>query len=758
MSNEVFIPLEVGDFSGGMTDNVFSGVLNRYKSAENLDITDDNKLKSRPGSEPFDNDYPRAPSNVHIRTIPKLNNELLFQSGRKLFYKDDTGFHEIIGPASFPNPVYSNGDGSSFASWTEWNNHLITVSNYPSKPMRVFKDGSNYKVHNLGLPAYTGTPTIGGTANTGGSNAHAYACHYEATYSINGVSFLERGPVKFFAESDQYRPIGGANTVTITPSAELLTNSTDNYDKANIKIVFYRNTNAGLVWYRVGEMSNDQTTFTDNVADGDLALNSILYTDGGVLDHEPPPAAKYLHQTNDILYLGAIEEGGVVKPNKLRMSNRFMLWSCPGSFEEEFEDEIAGISSVGIYPIIFCKNSVYRLDGFYDQQGRGTVKKKRISDNIGCVSARSIIRSEDGNGIYFAGNNGFYYCDGTQVWRISDEINQTYLNLVNNGKLENISGAYDGVNKKLYWAVTSVQGSNDNDTIFVGHLRKATSRHVPFTHYTGGIEPLNFVPVALECLNDVLYRTDALGYVYHHKADITFDKLVDTSIGPISWKRVPIIYNLETICINFGTSSVRKWVPYMTLNANNVSDLHMDIYSSNDNIGEAQQKKLKTVQYEGRFSWGDVNLEWGQEVVLNAYPVITAKRRFPKGGIRCSYRQLRFTNGKRFITDSIQAAITATINNTTKEVTPTNYPTFAWPTGWYGVELAFDHDGYVEKFLGETLNAEFITVKDDLSTLPSGPKEWRLYAFPTDEVFNLINYTIWYTNAGPTQDAFRGAM
>lgn len=754
MSDEAFVPLEISDFSGGMTDNIFSGVVNRYEKAENLEITDDNKPITRPGSDVVDLAFPRVPSAAHVRTLPILNGELLYQSGRKLYYKDVTGFHEIIGPASFPNPVYSNGNASSYASFAEWNNHLITVSNFPSRPMRVFKDGSNYKVHNLGLPKYNGTPTMGGIAHTGGTNVHAYACHYESTYSINGVTFLERGPVTFFGESDQYSPIGGAQIVTIAPSAELVTNSTDNYDKDNIKIVFYRNTNAGRVWYRVGDMPTNQTTFTDNKSDGELVLGSPLYIDGGVKDHDQPPEAKYIHQTNDILYLGAVVENGILRANKLRMSNRFMLWSCPASFEEEFEEEITGISSIGIYPIVFCKNSVYRLDGFYDEQGRGTVKKKRISDSIGCVSARSIIRTEDGAGIFFAANNGFYFCNGSEVWRVSDELNKTYLTLVKAGRLENIVGSYNGVEKKIYWAVTTVQGAADNDSIFVGHLAKATPRHLPMTVWNGGLVKENFKPVCLATINDVLYRADNLGYVFYHDREITFDKLTDPLVAPNLWKRVPIIYNLQGICLDFGTSSVRKWVPFMTLNANNVADLHLSIFSSNDNVGEGFEKQLKDVQYKGRFEWGNPSLGWGEDVILNVFPVITAKRRFPKGGIRCNYRQIRFTNGKRMITES-EINGTAMVDNALKKVTPTTYPTYAWPTNLYSVELSFGHDDFKEHYTVIDIAPDEIEVENPLTTLPSGEQEWRLYAYPTDEIFNLISYTIWYANSGPTQEAFR---
>lgn len=744
-------PLEVSDFSGGLTDNLFSGNPSQFAQGDNLDIMDDGKVKTRFGSVLTDLEYPRIPGDKVCRAILDFNGELLYQAERALYRKTAGGYVEIKGPsAAFNNPAYTNAGPSSYATGAYWNQHLITVSNFPSKPMKVYKDGANIVVSNLGLPAYNGTPVMGGAGNTGGTKVHAYACHYEATYVSNGVTYTERGPVKFFAESSVYKTIDGVNVVTITPNAEFVGNATDCYDKANIKIVFYRNTDKGVTWYKVGEMLNTAATFTDNVTDENLVLNEVLYTDGGVLDHEAPPEARYCHQTNDILFLGAIKENGVVKENKLQMSNRFMLWSCPGAFQEEFEDAITGISSVGTYPIIFCKNSIYRLDGFYDQKGLGVVRKKRISDTIGCVSARSIIQTVDG--VYFAGNNGFYYTDGSSTWRVSEEINQTYLKLVTAGKLENIYGVLDGINQRIFWAATDTLGDEENTVIFVGHLKKQKGRHLPFTRWTGGVDVDGFTPVALALNNDVLIRSNKLGYVFEHRKDITCDVKVDALVPVLDWRKIPIMHGLQSICFNFGSETLRKWVPFMTLIANNASDLHLDVFSSNDNVGEAYEKPLKSITHESRFGWGDTNLLWGDPVTLNVYPVITAKRAFSKGAIRCFYRQVRFALGNKKVEESGEDNL-AMVGGLNVDLVD---PLKTWPLEYFNLHISFDHDDYEERYQVTNATATTLTVTDPKSTMPIGPRKWKLYAYPINEVLNIVSYSVLFGHLTPTQNAFKG--
>ncbi len=751
MSNPVELrPFEVVDFSGGMTDNPFSSDYTKYQKANNLFIKENLKLQTRSGSGIKYPDVPHLPDNVIGRTILSLNGDLLYQNGRNLFFKNTSSFDPVLGVGDFANPVYSNGNEPSYASWTEWNNHLFTVNSEGSKPVRVYKDAANWKVHKLGLPKYVGTPVFGGPANSGGDKAHSYAFHLETEYEVNGVSFMERGAVVFFNEHYVYGEIYSGNVVTINPSFDFVGNSTDLYDKTKIKLAIYRNTNAGNVWYRVGALNAGHLTpFTDDVPDADLILNDILYIDGGVLQHDQPPECKIVHQVNDIAYYGVVKEGAFYRKNKMRFSNRFMPWSCPSSFEEEFDDDIIGIGSVGSYPVVLCKNSIYRVEGFYDQTGAGTVRKKRISDKTGCISARSIVITEDG--LFFAGSNGFYFTDGNSVNRISNDLNETYKKFIKSGKSENICGTIDLINHHIYFAVTSIEGYQENNEIFVGHIRLAKGTQIPFTYFDGGLDQVGFTPVSLAFDGSNLIRSTRFGYIFEHSKDLNYDLLVDYLLPVDDWIRIPIIYSLQTLAINFGTDSIRKWAPYLTLVADNLTDLHLDIFSSNDNVGESYEKSLKTISQKSRFLWGDPTLLWGDPVNLNIYPVITAKRYFPKGGVRCFYRQLRFTNGNKMqlaATDETKCSISG---NQITFVDPLN----EWPLDLFNLEISFEHDDYKERFKVISNDGITLEVQNDLLTLPQGEFAWKLYAYDIGNVLSLISYQIFYGVISPTHQAFR---
>lgn len=752
-------PLEIRDFSGGMTDNVIGQAdLTKFHKGENLDITDDNKVKTRPGCV-FDS---ALPVNAPIRTLIPFSGEILRQSGRNLYRASGAA---IVGPSS-GNEAITHGDLTIHCSHAEWNNHLYVTSVYPGRPMKVFKDGADIKVLNLGLPKYSGTPVLSGAGSSGGDKSHAYACHYESTYTANGVTHTERSAVHFFGESTVYKAIGVSNPVNIAFSASLPVNSIDNYD-ATTKIVFYRNTNAGNTWYRIGHVLHLATSFVDTTPDSNLVLGEVLYTDGGTLDHDMPPDCRYLHQVNDLMVFGAVVENGVVKENKARLSNRFMPWSAPGSFEEEFEDDIIAVSSVGSYPIILCKRSIYRLEGWYDQKGQGTVRKKKIADTVGCLSDRSVIKTL--NGIFFAGTNGFYYCDGFSVVSISEDINTTYNEIIKANKVSNIVGTFDGLRRRVLWAVTTGDGYNENNEIFIGHLNKAKMPHVPFTTWTGTFAGDHFQPISILSKDGDLYRSDDQGFVVVHKPGLRAD--VAPVWGEIegNWETRPIIYNFQTIAYDFGSATQRKWVYQLIINANNEGNLHTRILSRNDNAFDGEERELKALEYIGGFEWGNPFLEWGADVEIDAYDIITAKRRFPKGGLRCSYKQLRFTNGPSVLDDFVVSG-KATLNDSAKTL-KVNDPVFLWSPQVVGQEIGLDNsdtdlpgDDYVEfdRYKVSALNplTQEITIDTENKLLPSGPlngnRRWRLYGLPADEVFSLISFSILYSLTTPTQDVFRG--
>ncbi len=72
-------PLELSDFSGGMTDNFLKGGPTRYEKAENFYLTVDHKLRQRNGQIIFSSEQDRLVSEARVGGLfTAINEEILF--------------------------------------------------------------------------------------------------------------------------------------------------------------------------------------------------------------------------------------------------------------------------------------------------------------------------------------------------------------------------------------------------------------------------------------------------------------------------------------------------------------------------------------------------------------------------------------------------------------------------------------------------------------------------------------------------------
>lgn len=148
--------LEVKDFSGGITDYFIQGDTKRAEIIDNLYITPDRGLESRPGSIGYDSlGNHRISSPIRrIDGFLLFNNksELLVNQGREVYYLDSTpAWTELEGPSG--NSALSHGDSYNYVSWSESNAHLYLTSNAGSRPSKIYRDETNtLQVRTLGLP------------------------------------------------------------------------------------------------------------------------------------------------------------------------------------------------------------------------------------------------------------------------------------------------------------------------------------------------------------------------------------------------------------------------------------------------------------------------------------------------------------------------------------------------------------------------------------------------------------------------------
>lgn len=742
-------PLEVNDFSGGLTDNYVDAPQNRYQKADNFFITPNKKLLSRFGSKLYDAVNFQTPNgNNRVGTLINYNNNsiLFVHSGQDIFYIN-TLWQKLIGPSGYT--VFTAGNFATKIAHAQWNRHLFVTNEAFSTPMKIYRDNLGVpQVRTAGLPALATSPVFTPTV---GTNNYLYAAIYQYAYFVDTVEYQDFGPTAQvsvpLADAPNINPI----VITAIP---VLTNGVDqNWDTAAIKLKIYRTINNGDTFYYVGEVTNGTTTFNDTVSDATLQLNATLYTTGGILDNDPPPLAKFVHITNGTAFYAHIKEGTEIFSNRVQQSIQDDPDSCPVDFFIDVEEEIDGISSVKGVPIILCQKSIYRLDGFFDELGRGGLTYQKINDTAGCVSHNSILQTIDG--IFWAGNDGFYFSDGYRVQKISDGFNDTYKVLVQNEtQKKNITGAYDEDNKRIIWCVQTDPSSQDNDTWFMLDLRWGIRDDSTFTTASGGA---SFAPSSLVVFNKELIRGDKRGYVFKHNENYLTDPRVDVFALPSVWGFETIVWDYRSASMSFGTSMVRKWVPKMSVSAKNVSNLSLQIRSNNDD--NRQVLPLSPIRFRGNIVWGDIEVTWGDDsIIWGKDGIIDEIRRFPAKSLRCDYKQIQMTNAYVNVTGSDalgSATSTAGVtvyDSNVRYIVLDNLVDFSWPLESVGYYISFERDGYVQEYAVLTRTGSTITVVDADATSPVGAGlHWMLRGKPKNEVFNLLAYVVHFQPLTDTQ-------
>jgi hypothetical protein len=448
-----------------------------------------------------------------------------------------------------------------------------------------------------------------------------------------------------------------------------------------------------------------------------------------------------------------VKEDGEEIPNKVRQSLKFDIDSCPVSFFDEVEDEITGLSSFQNTFIVFCKNSIYRLERFFDEQGRGGLSHLKISDTIGCVSNDSIVQTD--MGLFFAGKDGFYFCDGYKAQKISHNINTTYRALVaTDAQARNIWGAYDKLNQRIWFACQRDSGSLDNDSCFILDLYWGLSDEMTFT--TASNED-SFRPTAILFKDNDMYRADSRGYLFKHSEGVYTDPKVEVLEAAADWNKKTIIYDYKSCAYDFGTSFVRKFVPELLITLANITNISVLIESINDDGRNTGQ--LKEIRYRSNVLWGDPDVVWGETpLVWNLLGLIEEKRKFPAGGLRCNYKQIRITNSFTIVSNSDTLG-NATLDQTAKTMTLNN-ASAAWPEDSVDYYLSTEADDYETEFLVDIRTSDTVLhFLDPEGIAPNtGSYKWVLKGYRKGEAIELLSYVIHYKMATDSQKPYQKAV
>lgn len=732
-------PLEVTDFTGGITDYFIDGAPNQSARMDNLVIDPNRRPNTRWGSQLVINEQIPL-GQFRINALAFLNDRLLTFSERRAYEILLGAFSEVEGPPS--NGVFPDGNSNSIISIAEWQGHLFLANDEYSSVQKIYIDELDaFQVRNAGLPDIPSGVSIANPPGAG--NTYLYAFNFKYTYKVGQTTFIDRGPVYFYPTAVEGGAIG-ANTAVITLPTSLST--PENWDEASFEIEIARTLNAGSDFVYIDTVAFGTAVYNDNNADADISTNEALYTSNNVFSNDTPPKCKFVHVVNDTGYYANLKNGTDEEKYTVRQSISGDPDSVPASFEAYAEQEIKGLSSIFDRPIVLCDKYIYRIDNIINDIGQGNMDLRRIDDRAGCVSNTSIVQTH--LGLFWAGEVGFYFTDGFKVVKISDNINKTYESIVTNEtRQKRIYGTYEPSNDRIFWAVSVDDGGNEPDQMFVLDLKWGVSSQSSFTTASGGD---SFKPTALVANDNKLYRGDTRGYVFEHSDSYFTDPKVDTSIIPANWEVQTIIHDYMSCFVDFGSKFYRKFVPWVLISADNTTNLSLALFSSNDN--NRVTGELKPIIYKNNITWGDSLPLWGDaQARWNFQGLVEEKRRFPAGGLRCNYKQLQITNAKVDILDSSLLS-SVTVDNIAK--TAVLGGSYTWISDIVDYFIAFDIDGYEQEYLITSSSGNTLVFDDPEGSSPSGNFDFILRGKPKGEVLSLNGYVIHWSYISKSHTPF----
>jgi hypothetical protein len=695
---------------------------------------------------------------VYITSIP-FETPLYIREDSAYFLNSSDAWVEIVGPAS--NVACPNKTNASLEASTIWNKQLIYAAD-PSTvlPHRIYCTEDSPKAflaQTLGLPALASSPTL--TPDSAGTTfSYVYSFHYELTFvDYEGTSFTERGPITTVSATSAVAIAGGgAADMNISAIPVLANASSTNYVvSTTLKIRIARTVNNGSTFYYVGQVDNGTTTYTDNTPDATLDDGAVLYTDGGVLDYNQPPAAtKYLTQVNSFFWYAT--------ERIVTHSIQGAPGACPDEYYQYSDQKIIGLNSTISFPVLFTDGPIYRLDGVYDEFGDGGFDFREIHPSAGCVSNRSIVRVP--GGLVWAGNGGFYFTDGNTVEKISYSIERRYKQFKN----ASISGSYDTLKNIVFWAVSNGNATNlsPNDTILALHLNFGLSKYSVFTTLSS---ENNVFPTCLAYTNsldvaerfrDKLLIGESRGYLMIQSDNSFADDVINTDVFPSAFKRKAVRFWWESVAMDLGTDASRKYCNEITAVFRQETELAAQFFSRRDDGGP--WAGFSEIRKDGALIWAVTQYPWNDTADTetrhdwNALPIVDGKRHFPAGTLRSTRRQLALTNSYTWVARSDDFS-TVTTDTALKYVTLNN-AALLWPDECEDYYLYFNSDSYVTGYkIKDRLSDTVVQVFDPFSNLPAGATlKWQMRGYRKNERAYLESVTIHFSDDSVTQTPNRG--
>jgi len=551
---------------------------------------------------------------------------------------------------------------------------------------------------------------------------YTYTFNYKYSYTVGSLSFIDRGPVLSVTVNETADIDSYAQEITLIP--ELVNSGEDNYDTATIEIEIHRTIKNGSTLYLVDTIANGVTEYTDDMPDATLINQTTLYTTGGGISNDPPPRCKFMHIVKNTAYYAFLEDTGEVFKNRIRHSKRGDVDSVPASFFDDIEDDFKGLSSAKGNAIAFGNESVYRMDGGFNNLGIGIFTHVEISASAGCVGQGSVVQAQDR--VFWAGEDGFYVTDSFEVSKISEGLDDFYKDIVKSpNQRRRMRAAYSPLDRQIWWSYQSTETGQSVDNSIVLHLDHGVRADSTFSIMNNGD---SWKPTALTFFEQEMIRGDHRGYVFRHNPSLKSDFKVDTSLAVASWTKLGVPFDWKITPINFGTTQRRKWFTKLGIMARDLSNLSIDIITTRDDNDDVT---MKPIRHRANPIWDDPDAVWGTSsswfsTINFKQGLIDEWRRFPSK-IRANLRQIRFKQPTDMAIENSDEKDTADIVNSTMLVTLTD-TTNKWHEYPEDFVLATDVDSYVQEYTVLSRSSDTVIKVRGKFTITAGTNDKIDYA------------------------------
>jgi hypothetical protein len=224
---------------------------------------------------------------------------------------------------------------------------------------------------------------------------------------------------------------GSNNAVVVNVPTLRLTYKTSN----PVAIVIYRWSAAQQVYYQVTSITVptlnvttvDSIAYTDTLADSSIIGNNILYTTGGVIEDEAPPASNILTLFDDRLWLVDSEDPNllwfskqVIEATPVEMSSLLTVYVPPTTASNGSTGPITALSPMDDKLVIFKQNALGYLNGTGpDNTGANNNYSNfvLITSVVGCTNQQSIVFMPQG--LMFQSNKG--------IWLLGRDLSTNYI-------------------------------------------------------------------------------------------------------------------------------------------------------------------------------------------------------------------------------------------------------------------------------------------------------------------------------------------